>query len=520
MLGMMACVFARPVAPIVSRKSSVGSSPKTRRSPNLRFSQSTKFLPVDSSSSSNAYFPSLEVASSLLGTEESSSVGWHPVAKTTMDPSSLESSFGAPNSETQSAGLTPPYPFRPTPNISERTNFTESSMSSSPEQLRQTHRSNSNLAASFAASFSRPFSFSASASSSPPNPSMTKKRASPLSGYGGLQLQNVAWGTSSTVGKSLSSTDEPRSISATLDRRSDEKVRRRKAGGGSTRKSTKIKVTLKNQDRFLNDGYSDVPLLDPAEAWRYKAYRQAYAYLLTIWEMPLTKAEVLKFNSHESLPQDGNTRVPNSEDASLAIGKRMGHRNSTSTGHGALDLRVPCHVCSEPRPSDLDAGAKCAACNARAVPPSCVLCAELIRGRASPCLNCGHVLHASCLTLIQRSADVDLESGVMECITGCWCPCLAYSQVEVPWPLAGMDELLPHERQARKASSTPSTIREVDESMAQDESVHDAAWEDVAYVSLARNLAAAGAKVVTGRGRRASRGKGSGNGIGGTERGR
>ncbi|KAF2873187.1 hypothetical protein BDV95DRAFT_605750 [Massariosphaeria phaeospora] len=68
-----------------------------------------------------------------------------------------------------------------------------------------------------------------------------------------------------------------------------------------------IKVTLKNQDRFDDEGGVSAPLLDLSKEWLYRAWREQYAEMLGCWNLISQRAEVLKFNGLVGyFPPDGS----------------------------------------------------------------------------------------------------------------------------------------------------------------------------------------------------------------------
>lgn len=60
--------------------------------------------------------------------------------------------------------------------------------------------------------------------------------------------------------------------------------------------TVKVKHTLKNQNMFDDEAHASVPLLNPADASKYAAYRAVYAEQLSVWDLPIARSEVLKFN--------------------------------------------------------------------------------------------------------------------------------------------------------------------------------------------------------------------------------
>jgi len=60
--------------------------------------------------------------------------------------------------------------------------------------------------------------------------------------------------------------------------------------------SPSILTTLKNQNQFDQEGHASVPLLEPEHSVKYAAYREIYADQLSAWNLPIQRAEMLKFN--------------------------------------------------------------------------------------------------------------------------------------------------------------------------------------------------------------------------------
>lgn len=425
----------------------------------------------------NGYFPSEEVARSLLESEILDEQASLDPSKEISNPHSGNSSLGASHSD--SPALFPTGSNLPSNNRHIRTSFerTDSQLtnvSTSPEQHRQAHRSNSNLASAFAASFSRPFSFSASASSSPPNV-YPKKRVSPVGSYLANAPAGVTWGTTSFLGKPSNTTEDPKSAySLSLSEAEDELC--------ANRKPT-FRIKLKNQDQFHNDGYATVPLLDPSQQWRYHAYRESYANMLYIWRMPLVRCELLKANGNLASSLSHSDQYLGS--SPLAIGKLTADGLSND-GHLGLDFQPHCTMCFASL-KQRNSSQKCPFCRSSQTPLTCLFCLSLIRGLGSPCLSCGHVLHLSCRSVLTASSS-DVP-GHSQCISGCGCNCILQTVVEVEYP-------------SRRKSSTSITI--TGDALSEEEipAWKDASpdeedlWGDVAYESLAKNL---GARYLTPR---------------------
>ena len=420
------------------------------------------------------YFPYLEVAQSLLqpyaATKPSSILSTSGKLRT--GPASLAGSFGASNSDSptpHSTGITPPSSFRPGRRSVDRSDSSSQVMSTSPEQIRSSHRSNSNLASAFAVSFTLPFSLTASAASSPPGP-LIKRSNSPTGSYAGLLTPSVTWGATSVVRKMPKSVEEPRSAGTTLDFPKD--------FAKTTINQVGFKINLKNQDKFDSDGYSTSPLLNPKLKWQYQANRNAYAYMLFTWGMPIARAEILKYNTNVKTTSTETDVVEKSP--LITLGKKAKEINDSEFHARPVELKRNCATCTMKGTLSFTAFlAKCRSCQSAATPLSCLLCDEAIRGRSSPCLGCGHVLHTQCRSLLSPQPGMTEDSYM--CISGCGCKCSEKLIVMVDWP----------EERPPPNSPAPSTIREKDE-------LDEKVWydeghtrEDVAYESLAKNLVAA-----------------------------
>ncbi|MCJ1397272.1 hypothetical protein MMC11_000464 [Xylographa trunciseda] len=442
------------------------------------------------------YYPSHKVALSLLHPTQAS-LATAKIAKLSIDPPSVTSSFGASGSDPVtpfSTGKTPPLNSMPARTNSNRFDLAHQVFSTSPEQLRNPHRSNSNLASSFAASFQRPFHLTGSASSSPPN-SQLRKRDSPGGSYAGAPQQGVSWAAASIFGRSWSATEEPVSANTTFD--SPE------IGHRLGKKDKSMKINLKNQDLFDDEGYSSAPLLDQTHELQYQGYKDMYADMLFLWNLPMTRIDVLQCNSMISVRKDSTETASLHKDiASISIGKKTRLTTADVDSELGLLLKRTCLECNSTTPlSGSISRSKCQSCLTKAWSLCCALCDELIRGRAIPCLACGHLFHAACFSLMVASSD-DSRATERMCISGCDCHCMKDIIVPVSWP----------QEQAVLVSSSPSTIREGEEGRSNAWEKNSGAWEDVAYESLAKNLGVAGAKYVkpkssqiwTGRDKRAN----------------
>ena len=421
------------------------------------------------------YFPSAKIASSILQPPTKQPAFTSALQGPTDDRhSTSSSSVGASTSDPMtpySTGLTPPSSFRPSGLSHERSN-SQMIMSTSPEQLKHTQRSNSNLASTFAASIARPFSFSTQDSSSPPS-THPKKRLSPATSYLGSAAANLAWGTSTGSKKSKSNSQQS-------------KNRFQLSLGGERQSTTREKAPafttiLKNQDLFHNDGYAPEPAMDPLTEGRHDIYRSTYAKMLLAWGLPVAACEMLKYNNHPA-PQ-----VRQSEKQPLTVRKSLISSEKTDSEMvpmAQLSLYESCGTCNATLEFD-EYGKKCPDCSMRTPPILCQLCYSTVIGLSSPCLNCGHVLHLSCRSTLQEHEGSSFDGN---CVTGCGCHCADHLCVNVQ-PPASLDDSTPLFSAIDNAANEQEELgwHDLGEEF---ETSDNGTWGDVAYKSLARNLGA------------------------------
>lgn len=427
---------------------------------------------------SERYFPSVEVASSILRPPPIRPSFSIDRQKPISDPQSAASSVGASNSNPLtpfSSSLTPPTPFKINKPKHERT-ISQAPMSSSPEQLKHLHRSGSNLASAFAASITRPFSSSTADSSSPPTTHL-KRRPSPVLSHLATANSNLAWGSS------ILSNPNPANVRNPMPRTAPSIPNEHP--GVIDESSSFHKTKLKNQDHFHNDGYAADSLLDPSKAETYSAYRLTYASMLLTWELPTASCKVLQYNkpsaAQSALQDNGDLRE---RESLITIGRGTPGSSTRDLSDLRLDIRNQCHSCDTTLPPG-GSSKRCPACSAKQAPVLCQLCHSIISGLSSPCLNCGHVLHLSCRSYLLEAKDTDLDG---ECPTGCGCHCPDHLVINVATPITPND---------RKHSISTATLfaneqeelgwRDVDGDTEVAGNESDP-WEDVAYESLARNL--------------------------------
>ena len=456
MLAMLSCIFAA---------SQVGDSHVIEKRNGYSNGSAYPLFPKQPNrqiDTVRAFFPTLEVASSLLNPSPQNPTFRVDNRQPTGGPHSIDSSIGASTSDPNtpfSTGATPPSSFRPS-QISFERSISQTPISASPEHIKQIHRSSSNLASALAASVSHPFSFSASASSSPPT-SYPKKRLSPALGHlgaigdGPVPGQGAFGGLPSSIGED----------SKVFDPLSAPSIER----GASGQMVLTFKTRLKNQDQFQNEGYALLPLLDPIYEMQYHAYRETYGRLLSVWHLPIKSCEILQYNGlRDGIPspyRDGNRH-------NLLLAREREFDNA------GLEIISQCDRCNEEQ--------GCATCSVTQRPLMCLLCASVIRGLSSPCLNCGHVLHLSCRTLLEQSQG---PSTVGECISGCGCYCLYHNTTNLT-----RSPTEDGERIFKPVHDFKPSEQQEPEKGHDNDHMEDEPWEDIAWESLTKNL---GGRVLT-----------------------
>ncbi|KAL8732599.1 MAG: hypothetical protein Q9181_003881 [Wetmoreana brouardii] len=279
------------------------------------------------------YFPSVEVAASILQPLTKRPAFTLDMQKPTSDPHSTSSSIGASTSDPLtpfSTGLTPPSSSKPSKANREHSS-SQITVSTSPEQYKHIHRSSSNLATAFAASITRPFSFSTPDSSSPPTV-QPKKRSSPATNYLGAAASSLAWGPSMPPRRMTSNTQglKPRlPLSSVGDRY-----------GIVSGKVSSFTTKLKNQNQFHNDGYAPEPLLDPSKEEQYFAYRSMYASMLIAWNLSVASCEILQYNDPLSPRSVARSEREQAKGMSLiAIGRDTSGKRRQDRAETARDVR-------------------------------------------------------------------------------------------------------------------------------------------------------------------------------------
>ncbi len=402
--------------------------------------------------------------------------------------------------------------------VSEHTSpySTAVSVSTSPEGNRPSNKSVSAIAYSSAkASLS---ALTQSYSNSPPNQSSTAGIASSLKKYspsGSLGPNWVSAGIfgSQTPGRtsrmsfhnndgsthesknrsSLSSAVQSSRRSNTMrtatDRSSmktttEAELARMQREGSPKRK--RIRSRLVHQDQFDLDGYPSSPLFDPMLETKCRMYRASYADLLDVWQLPIQRAEMLKFDGVTAADMASGLQHRSSTAHQPKTGLERPRRKtltsmSRSTSPGLTIARC-CRSCGEAlaaiEKNGVPIGWHCVIPSCVALNPgtiaivnkvskrsACAICNTSIKGLAVPCLQCGHMTCYECaqgwfgadrvkeidkpgsrrssdkseLSPIEDNEDdyLDFEHRPDDhstCPTGCGCACALLTTITPPYP--------------------------------------------------------------------------------------
>ncbi|KAL9099327.1 MAG: hypothetical protein Q9163_005155 [Psora crenata] len=461
MLAMLACVF--------SEQSPLSQPRQDNRT--LTYRQ-LDVRPMQDPDGARGYFASADVARSLNIFGESRLVAHTEPQRFPTVPHSATSSTGAAASDPSaflSENATSPS-CKPMRNSCDCRDSHATNLSTSLEHHRQIKRVSSNISA-FATSLPRPSQTTHSAASSPPNV-QPKKRTSPTGSYLGPTQSSNAWAPSSWVSRGSLVLEESKSTCPVSIPDTGADIQGTIL---TTAAKPSLSLTLKNQDQFHNEGYAKMSLLDPAQETKHRAWQEAYAQYLDIWDMPVAMAEVRKYNC--ILPPTTSSEQPVTLDEIWPTGSLQAH-----SGENAIGLANHCETCSAILPSlDESPSKKCLPCGHLKKPPVCTYCNTYILGLSAPCLNCGHTMHFACRTEVTSSGLFD------ECITGCGCVCSEHDIVHMPIPEPHQQ---PHNRNISKDSDPSPAITVMEESpdLIRTNKQAQAGWEDAAYISLARNL--------------------------------
>ncbi|KAK7946590.1 uncharacterized protein PG986_010911 [Apiospora aurea] len=402
MLAMLSCVFSE-----ASTKDGVAYAESHMTQPETPLGMKAPSFSLD-------YFPtdaSLWHTSSNYKSHVNSAVSTPGTVHTPVHiPGSYGSEegywLGDPGSNSYPSGGTPPPP-KTTPRDSMSDADVTQSLSTSPDP-RLFRRGNTALSTGFAASFPRPFTNLVS--SSPP----TKKRPSP----GEAILANLT-----PQSRNSYSDDEQRKDEIQLS------------------VINSISVEIEDQSIFDDDGWMTTPLLEPSRETAYSTYRYAYAEMLHMWNHPLARLEIMKFNvlkedpstSHfDSFGQESFRSAYHSPDSTshttlvhqgtaspIVLAKKEHLQGVLSSGRG-LDVVGYCRIHEtqlDPIGSTYGVAAPggavgtCERCKRMQTRLFCVYCLGPLDAQYVPCLGCGCALHEACLAEWHSMGETECPAG-------------------------------------------------------------------------------------------------------------
>ncbi|KAL2023538.1 hypothetical protein VTK56DRAFT_2146 [Thermocarpiscus australiensis] len=449
MLAMLACIFGDySIEEEAALAASHLPQPKTP-------------LPMKAPSFSLEYFPTDPALWNLTSKSQASSAITTPRTAGTpamySDTPSPDENAGLiePGSHSYSCGETPPNAPREHLRDSSKTQ----SLSTSPNS-RIFHRSNSAVAAAFAASLPR--ALAGIVSGSPPDP--PRKRPSPVENIlSNLAPNAFAWAGSAISGAAPETPATSRTSLSDDEYWKDDLV---------SMVPVAVSCVPENQGLFDDDGWMSASLIDRNRHQLYSNYRYAYAEMLQMWGQPLSRLEIMKFNVlkednfttslgggggstagsnyGDPVPPPNNTTPfyppgATSSPTSPFSDRRALLETLRTSARGGLDVSGFCRIHRTPlEPAEylnLRHPAAAAAAAAVHMPVNgvchrcthvgsdggddlfprtdmrCVYCWNAIVGLYAPCLACGCVWHEACL------GEWLAHGGGGECASGHACNC-------------------------------------------------------------------------------------------------
>ncbi|KAH0597716.1 hypothetical protein MHUMG1_04087 [Metarhizium humberi] len=329
---------------------------------------------------------------------------------------------GDPGTSSYSCGETPPLKGKAFLGDSDTP---QPPMSRSPTS-RGILRGNTGLASAFTATL--PKSFGGGGSSSPPN--QGRKRPSPAEYIMSSLVPTAANSGTSTQGPANASGDSglARTSLSDEDYRRDDLL---------SLVPISVNVIQADQSIFDDDGWLNTPLLDSSRSSIYARYRYAYAEMLQMWDQPLARLEVMKFNIlrddsamaitdgsfHDSTTlRDGASGTighHKTGSSPIVMGKKDQLHNLVASGRG-LDVTGICRTHEtqlEPArytSSHNNIGGAvgtCDRCHRIQTQLQCVYCLEPVDALFPPCLSCGCASHEACLAEWHASGETLCPAG-------------------------------------------------------------------------------------------------------------
>lgn len=287
-------------------------------------------------------------------------------------------------------------------------------------------RGNTGLASAFTATL--PKSFGGGGSSSPPN--QGRKRPSPAEYIMSSLVPTATNSGTSTQGPANASGES--GVARTS--MSDEDYRR---DDFLPLVPISVNIIQADQSIFDDDGWLNTPLLDSSRSGIYARYRYAYAEMLQLWDQPLARLEVMKFNIlrddsaivitdgsfHESATlrdgASGTVGHHKTGSSPIVMGKKDQLQNLIASGRG-LDVTGICRTHEtqlEParytssHNSVGGAVGTCDRCRRTQMQLRCVYCLEPVDALFPPCLSCGCASHEACLAEWHAAGETLCPAG-------------------------------------------------------------------------------------------------------------
>ena len=273
----------------------------------------------------------------------------------------------------------------------------------------------------------RAFQSVRSAASSPPS-GFPKKPPNPAGAYQTSAHSGAAWTPHWIHRSSTNASDESRTLLPFSDTETIEI-----SGESDFVEPPGVSCVSLNQDQFYDDRYPNIPLLEPDQRFKYRLWRESYAHMLGVWDLPIERTEILNFNTM-SIPRSTNEPLGvRPSHASVTLEKSIEIAEASEV---PLTIATRCTNCSAYTPSNRTNSKACQNCHRPLRPSKCTLCNKSILGLAAPCLKCGHSLHFACRKKVLTGGSFAAQTArnSYNCLTGCGCICSEQNIIDVEHP--------------------------------------------------------------------------------------
>jgi WD repeat-containing protein 59 len=332
----------------------------------------------------------------------------------------------------------------------------------------------SGIGTALASSLSRSFTFGPSAASSPPVAN-AKKKTSPI---GSLNIPAaVSWSATQIINRAVSAIPEYLNSSTVITSRSHSEAdsERKK----DVRQPMRLNVSHKNRSAFDADDSLNSPFIDRKKEALFQTYRESYANLLFVWNLPIQRSEVMKIGAPVDPSGDTSTGQRQNQGpkqtSSFETRSQRDYLSTKSVTSDTLDVQRHCTECGQALHKSVFSSAKvedfnsnitkhpplpkCPSCSS--VQPlsahvGCVICGEVISGMFIPCLECGHVCcfecHQQWFSLQRPRTGNTQDVSDLVCPSPCGCNCTEHSEMVV---ISSPNATPPHHRLRSDAAARP-----------------------------------------------------------------